>query len=153
MTVRRSVLGGLALVTLGVGLGVTASAQMKRPFHSGTVWSVQFIRVKPGMENAYLNYLATDWKRAQEAAKQAGAIQDYKVLSTEAHGATDWNLLLMTQAKDLAAIDANEEKLDTLLQKVVGDDQKQIQGYKDREAMREPVGSRLAREIVLEPKP
>ena len=52
MTVRRSVLTGLALVALGVGLGVTASAQMKRPFHDGSVWSVQFIRVKPGMETA-----------------------------------------------------------------------------------------------------
>ena len=149
MTVRRSVLAGLALVALGV----TASAQMKRPFHDGSVWSVQFIRVKPGMETAYLKYLASDWKRVQESSKQAGFIQDYKVLTTEAHDATDWNLLLMTQAKDLAAIEANQDKIDALLQKVVGDDQKQVQGYKDRESMREPVGSRLAREIVLEPKP
>jgi hypothetical protein len=136
-----------------VGLGVTASAQVKRPFHDGSVWSVQFIRVKPGMETAYLNYLASDWKRAQEAAKQAGFIQDYKVLTTEAHGATDWNLLLMTEAKDLASVEANQEKVDAMLQKVVGDDQKQMQGYKDRESMREPLGSRVAREIVLEPKP
>jgi hypothetical protein len=153
MTVRHSVLAGLALVALGVGLGVTASAQMKRPFHDGSVWSVQFIRVKPGMETAYLNYLASDWKRAQEAAKQAGFIQDYKVLTTEAHGATDWNLLLMTQAKDLASVEANQEKVDAMMQKVVGDDQKQMQGYKDRESMREPLGSRVAREVVLEPKP
>lgn len=153
MTVRRSVLAGLALVLLGVGLGVTASAQMKRPYHSGSVWSVQFIRVKPGMDAAYMNYLATDWKRTQEAAKQAGLIQSYKVLTTEAHGATDWNLMLMTEAKDLASLEANQDKADTLMQKVVGDDQKQMQGYKDREAMREPLGSRLAREMTLEPKP
>ena len=80
-------------------------------------------------------------------------IQDYKVLTTEAHGATDWNLLLMTQAKDLASVEANQEKVDAMMQKVVGDDQKQMQGYKDRESMREPLGSRVAREVVLEPKP
>ena len=153
MTVRRPVLAGLALLVLGVGLGITASAQVKRPFHEGSVWNVQFIRVKPGMETAYLNDLAGDWKRAQEAAKQAGFIQDYKVLTTEAHGATDWNLLLMTEAKDLASVEANTEKIDAMMQKVVGDDQKQKQGYKDRESMREPLGSRMAREVVLEPKP
>ena len=69
-------------MALGVGLGVTASARVKRPFHNGSVWNVQFIRVKPGVETTYMNYLASDWKRAQEAAKQAGIIQDYKVLST-----------------------------------------------------------------------
>ncbi len=59
----------------------------------------------------------------------------------------------MTQAKDLTSIEANEDKVDAMMQKVVGDDQKQMQGYKDRESMREPLGSRVAREVVLEPKP
>ena len=149
----RSWCAALVLVVAGVALGVTAVAQVKRPFHDGSVWNVQFIRVKPGMENTYLNYIATDWKRNQEAAKQAGLILSYKVLSTEGHGGTDWNLLLMTEVKDLATLDANRDKVDALMQKVIGDDQKQVAGYKDREAMREPVGDRLAREIVLEPKP
>ena len=144
---------GLALVAFGVVLGVTASAQVKRPFHDGSVWTIQFIRVKPGMQNTYLNYIATDWKRNQDAAKQAGLIQSYKVLTTEGHGTTDWNMLLMTEVKDLATLDANRDKVDALMQKVIGDDSKQVQGYKDREAMREPVGDRLAREVVLEAKP
>jgi hypothetical protein len=38
------------------------------------------------------------------------------------------------------------------LQKLFGDDQKQMQGYQDRLEIREVLGSRLAREIVLEPK-
>jgi hypothetical protein len=39
-----------------------------------------------------------------------------------------------------------------LFQKVIGDDQKQMQGYKDRLEIREVLGTRLAREIVLEPR-
>ena len=128
-------------------------AQVKRPYRDGTVWNVSFIRVKPGMDTAYLNYLATDWKRNQEAAKKEGLIVSYKVLSTEAHNPNDWNLILMTEVKDLASMEANQEKADALSQKVVGDDQKQMQGYKDRSEIREVMGDRQAREVVLEPKP
>jgi hypothetical protein len=59
----------------------------------------------------------------------------------------------MTEYKDLASLEANQDKADALAQKVIGDDQKQIQGYKERSEIREVMGDRLAREIVLEPKP
>lgn len=149
---RRIVVGALALSIVGAA-ALTVHAQVKRPYRDGTVWNVSFIRVKPGMDTAYLNYLATDWKRNQEAAKKEGLIVSYKVLSTEAHNPNDWNLILMTEVKDLASMEANQEKADALSQKVVGDDQKQMQGYKDRSEIREVMGDRQAREVVLEPKP
>ena len=149
---RRIVVGALALSVAGAA-ALTVHAQVKRPYHDGTVWNVSFIRMKPGMDTAYLNYLATDWKRNQEAAKKEGLIVSYKVLATEAHTPNDWNLILMTEVKNLATMEANVDKNDALFQKVVGDDQKQMQGYKDRLEIREVMGDRLAREIVLEPKP
>jgi hypothetical protein len=133
-------------------LGISIYAQVSRPYRNGSVWEIAFIRVKPGMDPAYLNYLATDWKRNQEAAKREGLILSYKVLVTEAHGGADWNLLLLTEYKDLATMEANEPKADALAQRVVGDDQKQMQGYKERLEIREVMGQRLAREIVLEPR-
>jgi hypothetical protein len=108
--------------------------------------------MKPGMNTAYLNYLASDWKRNQEAAKKEGLIVSYKVLSTEAHDPNDWNLILMTEVKDLTTLEATQDKADALSQRLVGDDQKQMQGYKDRSEIREIMGIRQAREIVLEPK-
>ena len=148
---RNSILIGL-LVVLVLTMSVAVSAQAKRPYRNGTVWDIALIRMKPGMETAYLNYIATDWKRNQEASKKAGLILSYKVLTTESHGATDWNIILMTEFKNLATMEANEDKGDALLQKVVGDDEKQRQGYRERLEIREVLGGRLAREIVLEPK-
>jgi hypothetical protein len=49
-------------------------------------------------------------------------------------------------------MEANENKADNLAQQVIGNDQKQIQGYKDRLEIREVMQDRLAREIVLEPR-
>jgi len=149
---RRIVIGALSLSVLGTA-ALTVHAQVKRPYRDGTVWNVSFIRMKPGMDTAYLNYLASDWKRNQEAAKKEGLIVSYKILSTEAHSPDDWNLILMTETKDLASMEANQDKADALTQKMVGDDQKQMQGYKDRSEIREIMGIRQAREIVLEPKP
>ena len=61
-------------------LGFSLYAQVTRPYHPGTIWTIQFIRVKPGMDNAYKDWLATDWKKQQEAFKSQGLILGYEVL-------------------------------------------------------------------------
>ena len=141
-----------SLIVLILTLSIVIVAQVNRPFRNGTVWDIGFIQMKPGMETAYLNYIAGDWKREQEALKKDGQIISYKVLTTEAHGSDDWNIMLMTEYKDMATMEANETKADNLAQKVSGNDEKQMQGYRDRLQIREVLENRLAREIVLEPK-
>lgn len=148
---NKRILVGLLVVVM-LSLSVVVFAQVARPYRNGSVWNVAFIRMKPGMDTAYLNYVATDWKRQQDASKKEGLILSYKVLTTEAHGAGDFNIMLMTEYKDLATMEANENKADALAQQVVGNDQKQMQGYKDRLEIREVLQDRLAREIVLEPR-
>jgi len=150
MKIKPTLLGSLSLLVIIAGVSVFA--QMNRPFRNGSVWNISFIRMKPGMDTAYLNYLAGPWKANQEAAKKEGLILSYKVISTEGHNPGDWNVMLMTEYKDLATMEANEDKGDALAQKMVGTDEKQMQGYKDRSEIREVMGDRLAREIVLEPK-
>src|SRR5437867_9392553 len=150
MRMRRTVVGLLVAVLLAVG--ISAFAEVTRPFHNGSVWNIAFIRMKPGMETAYLNYVAGQWKANQEAEKKEGLILSYKVLSVEGHTPGEWNLMLMTEYKDLAAMEASEDKAEAVAQKVVGNDEKQMQGYKERAEIREVMGNRLAREIILEPK-
>jgi len=140
------------LTVLLVSTSVVVYAQVSRPYRNGSVWTIGFIRMKPGMETAYLNYIAGDWKRQQEAQKKEGLIVSYKVLTTEAHGAADFNIMLMTEFKDLATMEANEAKADNLAQTTVGNDQKQMQGYRERLEIREVLQGRLAREIILEPR-
>jgi len=142
----------ISLIVLILTLSIVVVAQVNRPYRNGSVWNVAFIKMKPGMETAYLNYIATDWKRNQEAMKKDGLILSYKVLTTEAHGAADFNIMLMTEYKDLATMEANEAKADNLAQTVIGNDQKQMQGYRERLEIREVLQDRLAREIILEPR-
>jgi hypothetical protein len=150
MKTRNIAVGSFALVLLIAAISVYA--QVNRPYHNGSVWTVAFIRIKPGMDTAYMNYLAGSWKTEQEAQKKDGNILSYKVLSVEGHTPGDFNLMLMTEYKNLTTMEANEDKAEAVAQKVIGNDAVQMQGYKDRLEIREVLGDRLAREIILEPK-
>jgi hypothetical protein len=100
-----------------------------------------------------MNWLATEWKAEQEALKKAGLILDYKVIVTETHSTTDWDIMLMTEFKDLATMEAQQDKREEVADKATNsDDKKMIAGYEERSSWREIVGGRLAREIILEPK-
>ena len=140
-----------SLIVLILTLSIVV-AQVSRPYRNGTVWNIGFIRMKPGMDTAYLSYVAGDWKREQEALKKDGQIVSYKILQTEAHGSNDWNLMLMTEYKNMATREANQDKEDALYQRTIGNDEKQRQGYRERLEIREVLQNRLAREIVLEPR-
>ena len=143
---------GICLVVSLLLLGASVYAQVTRPTHEGTVWTLSFIHVKPGMNPAYEKYLANDWKKMEDTLKAAGVTLSYKVITTEAHSPTDWDLMLMVEYKDLASLEANQDKADALLQKMFGGDEKVMQGYKDRSEIREVIGTRVAREVILEPK-
>jgi hypothetical protein len=147
---KRIVVGLFAVVLLIAAISVYA--QVNRPYHNGSVWNISFIRIKPGMDTAYMDYLASSWKAEQEAQKKDGNILSYKVMSVEGHTPGDFNLMLLTEYKNLATMEANEDKADAVAQKVVGNDEKQRQGYKDRLEIREVMGDRLAREVILAPK-
>ena len=150
MKTRRIIVGSIALVLVIAAISVFA--QINRPYHNGSVWNIGFIRIKPGMDTLYMNYVAGQWKAEQEAQKKDGNILSYKVISVEAHTPGEFNLMLMTEYKSLAAMEASQDKAEAVAQKVIGDDAAQIKGYKERAEIRDVLGARLAREIILEPK-
>ena len=127
-------------------------ATTAKPYHPGTVWNIGFISVKAGMSDRYKKYLAEDWKREREALKKAGYVLSYKVIETETHGPEDFNVILMTEFKDLASMEANEEKAQALSEQMFGGTPKIESGYQERSSYREVVGGRIGREIIFEPK-
>lgn len=150
MKFRRSFI--VLVVAMAALLGASASnAQVKRPYHDGPVWDIAYIRVKPGMDTAYMTYLAGPWKQQQEALKKGGVIVSYKVIASEPHNPGDFTLLLMTEYKDMASMEANADKAEAIYQ-AMENDQQQIEGYKQRADIRDVLGNRLSREIILEPK-
>jgi hypothetical protein len=137
------------LVALLAAAGATpVIGQVHKYFTPGTVWTITTIRIAPGMDQMYLQYLDGQFKKSEDAQVKAGLEKSYKILRTMDDGG-DWNMLILREYASLAAIEANEEKSDALSQQTVGTDQVQMQGYQDRSKYREVLATKYAREVIL----
>ena len=145
MKILRNVLlvGGLAAVG-----AVPVIGQVHKYFTPGTIWTVTMVQMTSGMDQKYLQYLDTSFKKSEDAQVNAGFQKSYKILRTLDDSGT-WNLLILREYASLAAMEANVEKADALSQQADGTDQVQMQGYEDRSKYRTVVGTKYARELIL----
>jgi hypothetical protein len=115
------------------------------------VWQVSFIKIKPGQEDDYLKSLKTSWQAVVDEGKKEGYILSPKILYGEAANREDFQLVLMFELKNMAALDGFRAKEDAALQKVFGtnfeQDSKDLAAK--RVEMREIYATKLVREITL----
>ncbi len=139
-------------IALAAGILVVAATpvigQLHKYFSSGTIWTVTMIRIAPGMDQMYMQYLDGQFKKSEDAQVKAGFEKSYKILRTLDDGG-QWNLLILREYTNLAAIENNEDKADALAQQSEGSDAIQMQGYQERAKYREVVGTKYTREIIL----
>lgn len=119
------------------------------PYVEGPVWDVTMVRTKYGMDDDYLKALAKVFKQTSDEAKKQGLIMDYKILIGAAANAQDYNILLMTEFKNMAAMDGLRDKMDPLNAKLIGSEDVQRQGVVKRAEVREILGDKLMREVTL----
>src|SRR5580658_6616996 len=95
-----------------------------RDYNDGPVQTVTFIRTVDGHLDEYMHWLATTYKKQQEAAKAAGLITRYEVLVAQPHSPQDADVILVTEFKDWAALDHLGSKLDQVSAKIEGSEEK-----------------------------
>src|SRR5581483_10902112 len=93
--------------TAFAGLAVSSVAALadEHAYTEGTVVNVAAIRTAYGRFDEYMKYLDTTWKAEQEAAKKAGYIVSYRVVTVEARGENDADVYLVINYKNWAAFD------------------------------------------------
>jgi hypothetical protein len=138
----------LAIFAGALMLAITATAQVYKYYSPGSVWTVTTIRIKSGMDQAYLSYLDGEFKKESDAQIKAGYMKSYKILRTLDDDAS-WNLLILREYKSLAAMEADAEKSDALALQTSGNDDVQMKGYEDRSKIREVLATKNARELML----
>jgi hypothetical protein len=120
-----------------------------RPYTDGSVWTVTFVRVKPGMSQMYLRDLASTWKQVMDEARKQQLIVSYKILGGNPGNRDDWDLMLLVESKNWAAFDGADDKFDAIVEKMVGPEKKQVEMMVKRSDVREILGTRNLREIVF----
>src|SRR5437764_8720452 len=83
--------------------------------NDGPVINVASIRTVDGHFDDYLHWLATTYKKQQEAAKKAGLITAWRVVVIEPRGPNEPDILLVTEFKNWAALDGLGRKFDGIL--------------------------------------
>jgi hypothetical protein len=124
-----------------------ASYAEDKPYTEGTVWTVTFIKVKPGMFDVYMRDLLAQRKKLYEEAKKAGLVISERMLSGAASGRDDWDLMLMTEYKNYAALDGLSDKFEAIQLKVIGSEAQRVQTMVKRSDMREIIGEKLMQEL------
>jgi hypothetical protein len=144
MTIRQTVFSICAVLLL---TGTALSQDV--PYREGTVWSLTFVRTKAGMGDDYLRSLSGTWKKVMDQAKKDGLIVSYKVLSTSASNRDDYDMILMTEHKNMATLDGLDAKMRVIESKIVGNEDQQRSLMVKRLDVREIMGEKLARELIL----
>src|SRR5215471_14511729 len=139
----------VAVITLSAAWAPFCFAQSDAPYTEGTVWNITMVKTKPGLGDQYLKALAKTFKGSLDEAKKQNLIISYKILLGDASTPQDFNILLMVESKNLAALDNAREKFDPIAKKVVGSIEEQEKTAVQRLEIREIVGGKLMREITL----
>ena len=120
----------------------------ERPYTDGSVWDLSMIRTTDGMGDTYLESLQKNYKPVLDEAKKQGLILSYKIIGTTNSGPDDWDLLLMVEYKNWAALDGLSEKFEAIQRKIISkkDENKLMES---RLQVRRFVGSKNGQEIIL----
>jgi hypothetical protein len=102
----RRIFPGLLLVSL---LIVTVGGAQSTSKSEKPVWTMESMKVKPGMFGITLGYLDDNWMRVREEAKRQGAVLSYHRIAEEGSQESDREIVLITEYKNQAAYDAREK--------------------------------------------
>ena len=129
-------------VVLSFGSLATVAYADGRDYNDGPVQNVSFIRTVDGHFDDYMHWLATTYKKQQEAAKAAGLITSYQVLVAQPHNPQDADIILITEYH-------LGSKFDQVLAKVEGSVDAANKAEADRSKIRTVMGSDNVQVAVL----
>ena len=102
---KRMVFSGLFLVSLLIVAGGGAQPSESEK----AVWTMEIIKVKPGMFALTLGYLNDNWMRVREEAKHQDAVLNYHRIVEQGSLESERNIVLLTEFKNQGVCDAREK--------------------------------------------
>ena len=141
----------ILIVSIAVSIAFTGlcRAQSDAPYTEGPFWQITMVKAKYGMTDEYLKGLAKSFKGVLDEAKKQDLVIDYKILLGEAATPQDFDILLMVESKNMAALYNAREKFDPIARKIEGPLDQQRATATKRLEIREIMGSKVMREVTL----
>ena len=147
MKMMKALYASAALVA-AAAMGATAAAQ-QWPTTDGSVWTASRVDVLPGQNPAYLDYLATEWKKEMEFAKAEGVVLSYRVLRTNNPRQGEADYVLLVESKDYLT-HAQRQAIGQRYNAAMGTNARQRAPINaEREKIRTSMGSTEYQELIL----
>jgi hypothetical protein len=121
----------------------------KPPYVEGSVWVLTFIKTKSGLMDDYFKSITASLKPLYEEEKKQRLILDYKILSGEAAGERDFNIILLVEYPNMAALEASHERAEPIIDKIIGPTENRRDLATKRLDTRDILATKTMREIWL----
>jgi len=128
---------------------VTNAKGSNAPYNEGPVWTLTMIKTKTGLADEYLKQITGTVKPVYDEEKKQKITLDYKILNGESSGPQDFNILMLVEYPDWAAMDNLRDKMDPIVEKVMGTEEQRRETAVTRLHVREILGTKTMREIAL----
>ena len=126
-----------------------AGAGSNAPYIEGPVWTLTMIKTKTGLSDDYFKSISQTVKPVYDEEKKQKIILDYKILEGDAMGPQDFNILILVEYPNMAALDGLRDKMDPIVEKVMGPEDRRRATAVKRLDIREILGTKTMREITL----
>ena len=107
------------------------------------------IKTKTGLSDEYLKQITGSVKPVYDEEKKQKVILDYKILNGESSGPQDFNILILVEYPNWAAFDNLRDKMDPIVEKIMGTEEQRRETAVKRLDIREILGTKTMREITL----
>ena len=129
--------------------GATSVKGSSAPYNEGPVWTLTMIKTKTGLSDEYIKQITGTVKPVYDEEKKQKIILDYKILNGEASNPQDFNILILVEYPNWAAFDSLRDKMDPVVEKVMGSEAQRRDLAVKRLDIREILGTKTMREITL----
>ena len=129
--------------------GMSSTGRSNAPYTEGPVWVLTMVKTKTGLGDDYLKSISGTVKPVYDEEKKQKIIFDYKILNGEASGPQDFNIMILVQYPNWAAFDNLRDKMDPIVEKVMGTEEQRLTTATKRLDIREILGTKTMREITL----
>lgn len=115
-------------------------------YTDGSVWLFEYVRVKEGATDRYLERLADDWRVVLDQAQVEGWILSYKVWLGLPSDRRDWDVMTAVEIRNMAMLDGLNVRLGVIAASPAVVKRRPAGAVTD---LREIVAQRIVREALL----
>src|SRR5262245_19412115 len=115
----------------------------------GSIWVLTFVKTKPGMTADYFNSISASLKPVYEEEKRKKMILNYKILNADSPDDRDFNVIIMVEYPNVAAVEGSCDRIEPIIDKIIGPATSRRELATKRQDVRDILATKRMREIWL----